>query len=646
MDLHRSLPVLAGIYAQKYDIKVTFGLRAQTDGQTITLPRNCNEEELLHVFLAHESAHIMFSDFSLNAKSEFHRHIANILEDYRIEQLFCLSFPGLFVPFSNTVAKYTSENLHLTKEPLSLISGFIWERVRVHLSGYEVKYPEQLKLISEVITANYGSDFFNSLNKLAARAAHCKVEADIFGLAWEIIELLIKQDEQGLQKPLDNKPSANNSGSNSEEKSDDEENQGQSQSKPNSEKQSEDDDEGGSKGDSDTEEKSDDEDGQDQNQGKSNSDHQSDDEENQGDSKGDSDEKSDENDAESAGNSDEKSDENSNADESQSGSKSDEESEEGEQDAGGEGESSGKFSPENCDLDQLKDLSAGDIGESISSEINNNLPTDQSPAGHVSVPESTIPKVSEDVAIKGFRAEEFLQATNSATSYLRQAVRRILEDKTKTSKQPTRKCKRLYRSRISRLPMGETRIFQKKTSQVDGFDAFVGLLTDASGSMGKNIEQAKQATYSLLSVIDSIDGIETAANAFGTDTADGLSLLKSHNESVSGKVLNRIAALKSVGNTPAYSAYWSMIHQIVAAKKANNMVIMITDGAPNDIESTKEVVTLLKNNDVKVLCIAVGRSINTDVIEMIYGSNQFVHIERFVELPQKLLGVTKAMLLN
>lgn len=612
MNLHRSLPVLAGIYAQKYDIKVTFGSRAQTNGQTITLPRNCNEEELLHVFLAHESAHIIYSDFSLTAKSEFHRYLANILEDYRIEQLFCLSFPGLFVPFSNTVAKFTRENVHLTKEPLSLISGFIWERVRVHLSGYEVKYPKQLKLISETITANYGSDFFNSLNLLAERTVYCKVEADIFGLAWEIIELLIKQDEQGLQNPLDNQLSANNGGFNSEEKSAHEENQGQSQCKSNTDKQSEDDDEGGSKGNSDAEGKSDDE-------------------ENQGNSNGDSDEKSDEN---------------SNDDENQSGSKSGEESEEGEQDAGGKGESQEKFSPENCSLDQLKDLSIGDLGESISSEINTNLPIDQSPAGHVSVPESTIPKVSEDLAINGFSAEEFLQSTNSATSYLRQAVRRILEDKTKTSKQPTRKCKRLYRSRISRLPMGETRIFQKKTSLVDGFDAFVGLLTDASGSMGKNIEQAKQATYSLLSVIDSIDGIETAANAFGTDTVDGLSLLKSHNESVSGKVLNRIAALKSIGNTPAYSAYWSMIHQIVAAKKANNMVIMITDGAPNDIESTKEVVTLLKNNDVKVLCIAVGRGINTDVIEMIYGSNQFVHIECFNELPQKLLGVTKAMLLN
>ena len=358
MNLHRSLPVLAGIYAQKYDIKVTFGLRAQTDGQTITLPRNCNEEELLHVFLAHETAHIMFSDFSLTAKSEFHRHIANILEDYRIEQLFCLSFPGLFVPFSNAVAKYTYENTHLTKEPLSLISGFIWERVRVHLSGYEVKYPEQLKLISEAITANYGSDFFNSLNSLAMRTAHCKVEADIFELAWEIIELLIKQDEQGLQKPLTNQPSANNGGSNSEEKSEHEENQGQSQSKSNTDKQSEDDDEGGSKGNSDAEEKSDDEDGQGQSQsksnadkqledddeggskGNSNSDHQSDDEENQGSSNADSDEKSDEN---------------SNDDESQSGSKSGEESEEGEQDAGGKGENQGKFSPENCSLDQLKD---------------------------------------------------------------------------------------------------------------------------------------------------------------------------------------------------------------------------------------------------------------------------------------------------
>lgn len=98
-NLLEALPVIASFYSRKTGVKVVVrGKEACTDGKTIYLPNvNLKNEELHSVmwgFLAHETAHIKYSDFSSISNIEPQlMSIVNILEDIRIEKLVFEEFP-------------------------------------------------------------------------------------------------------------------------------------------------------------------------------------------------------------------------------------------------------------------------------------------------------------------------------------------------------------------------------------------------------------------------------------------------------------------------------------------------------------------------------------------------------------------------
>lgn len=84
-------------------VSVVFdGRRAETDGATIYLPmldRMTDEQlEFMYAVLIHESGHVLYSDFSVEAFSMLngraHARMANFLEDGRIELLTIRDFPG------------------------------------------------------------------------------------------------------------------------------------------------------------------------------------------------------------------------------------------------------------------------------------------------------------------------------------------------------------------------------------------------------------------------------------------------------------------------------------------------------------------------------------------------------------------------
>src|SRR5690606_7747730 len=78
---------------------VLSGTDAYTDGKTIVLPLlNAMSElkDVLFGYLAHEAAHVRFSDFSTlkRCRSAIEKSCTNLLEDIRIERLIQEVFPG------------------------------------------------------------------------------------------------------------------------------------------------------------------------------------------------------------------------------------------------------------------------------------------------------------------------------------------------------------------------------------------------------------------------------------------------------------------------------------------------------------------------------------------------------------------------
>ena len=99
----RSLPLVASVLGKRYGVKVVIGGdKACTDGSTIHLPAlpPDGDETLLGLvrsFIDHESAHVRSTDFSVltaGTISPLTKHIWNVIEDWRVENILAQSYPG------------------------------------------------------------------------------------------------------------------------------------------------------------------------------------------------------------------------------------------------------------------------------------------------------------------------------------------------------------------------------------------------------------------------------------------------------------------------------------------------------------------------------------------------------------------------
>ena len=103
-QLEGALPIIVTNYARAFGVKVRMqGCSAYTNGSTITIPRldlsDPITSRMAYGYLAHESAHVRYSDFQAAArvKRRFLLHtLANIIEDARIERLIGRQFVGVW----------------------------------------------------------------------------------------------------------------------------------------------------------------------------------------------------------------------------------------------------------------------------------------------------------------------------------------------------------------------------------------------------------------------------------------------------------------------------------------------------------------------------------------------------------------------
>ncbi|MBO6258357.1 MAG: VWA domain-containing protein [Succinivibrio sp.] len=99
-----ALPIIVKNYSRAFGIEVKMqGVNAYTNGKIITIPRlNLSDpviSRVAYAYLAHESAHIRYTDFDVVAsqKHDFLRFtIFNVLEDARVERLIGREFIGVW----------------------------------------------------------------------------------------------------------------------------------------------------------------------------------------------------------------------------------------------------------------------------------------------------------------------------------------------------------------------------------------------------------------------------------------------------------------------------------------------------------------------------------------------------------------------
>ena len=115
--LNEAFPIVAAALGNRLGVRVMVtGQTARTDGDMIVIPaydgEDPNYRDVAWGYLAHEAAHIRYTDFGVfktACTTPIRKAILNILEDVRIEKRLAESYPGTRFTIEKTVARLIDE---------------------------------------------------------------------------------------------------------------------------------------------------------------------------------------------------------------------------------------------------------------------------------------------------------------------------------------------------------------------------------------------------------------------------------------------------------------------------------------------------------------------------------------------------------
>lgn len=563
--IHNALPIVAAAYGEKFGVKVVVsGDDAYTDGKTVTIPRlpeDYPNMDPLWGFLAHECAHVRFTDFGVRRGTGLRSHLSNILEDLRIEQEMIREYPG-------------------TRQTLSSTAQFMAESKRFHmyqggehpghvLAGYCLYWCRSQVLDQESITPFYESAVVAlkntfpkgvvvRINTLLRKAPSLQSTTEVLELTDEILKMLEEEQEKQDQNQKDDQDNQQGSSDDDSDNQDGDDDSQGSSSGASSDQDGDQDDDGSEAGTGQDKESSDDQDGSEQ---------QSNAEEGQGDCGGDL-----------------------------QGGQSSEADSDDQDDASA---ISRALQATDEDLPQ-------DTFEALKEELGKSAVSEES-SGYTTVRQA-IQAVKQD-------GTELSNTVKSTTAKIRAQLYGLVQASQRTGSRTKRSGKQLETRHLHRVLTGDTRVYRQSTDKQSPNTA-VHIMVDMSSSMGyyqatdkngnsKPFEDvAREAALALALALEPIPGVNPAVTYFCDDESTPVYSVVKHGERVAPNAGRFM--LRPSGCTPMAEAIWYGAYELRKTREERKMMIVITDGEPNYDGPTKAVIELCENSGYDIVGIGIA----------------------------------------
>ena len=207
MSLHtltRALPIVAAAYGRRFGIPVQVGGdQAHTDGRMIQIPTLADTAQahtLAFGYLAHEAGHVRLTDFNQpRHPTALGRCIENILEDVRIEQAMIRDYPGtrqtLDTVVETLIAQGRLSPITDTDTPAEILVNGL-------LALSRARYRRQSALTLHAQTADqvmrqtFGSRFVARLHGLLTEIPTLTTTAETMALAQRIVALIEQESQE------------------------------------------------------------------------------------------------------------------------------------------------------------------------------------------------------------------------------------------------------------------------------------------------------------------------------------------------------------------------------------------------------------------------------------------------------------------
>jgi hypothetical protein len=214
---------------------------------------------------------------------------------------------------------------------------------------------------------------------------------------------------------------------------------------------------------------------------------------------------------------------------------------------------------------------------------------------------------------------------------------------------PVRRGRRLDPKRLHRVAVADGRLFARKHRRIAPNTA-VHLLVDLSGSMqttvkrrdgreGLRADSALESALALALALEGIPGVSVAATAFPglAGTAERVTRLVRHGQSPRACAGAFVQSAR--GGTPMAQALWYAAADLLARREARRMLIVLTDGEPDDRSEALRLLGLARQAGIE----AVGVGIGVDVRHLFLSA---IKVTEAKDLKGALFGVAERLLLG
>ena len=627
----KALPIVAKALSENYGVKLDIvGNQAFAAKDRIVLPVLPEDDDrakiLARGYLDHEAGHVKHSDFESQSQG-FEKNLANVLEDVRIELAMGRRYPGcrenLDALTRLLVAEGDFKPLEPTAPPAAIIQGYLLHLLRARILGQRVFEP----MINQDVPV-FDQAFPGLRCKLEPIALEVKDAPDtqaVLELVRRIMELLQDQAQPSPQPQPDSSGNQKAKGNGQSDKSgrqdkaespnQDDSSSGYGQGENSSEgKDQSDSSEASGKQDQDNSPESQpDTKNNPSESGQESPSHQDDDPTPTGGDNGATDSSSSQPDSTPG---------------DQSGGQADTgTTQPGDKVADDNASASpGLAGSSTAAAEALADnTSYQDLGETLADKLNA-----ISRKGGGSEMAVEVPAWWNNG--RPIAEQELLQAT----ARLRAMLSGVVQSKRARRDRSSRYGTKLNIGALHRLSMNDSTVFLSRQER-RAVNTAVYLLMDQSYSMkGRQIEVAFMATAALARALITIPGTAVAAGAFSTHFIAGYSERRNYVASLlkyeeTACRMNLIVPPPE-GGTPMAEAIYCAAAHLLMRREPRRLLVVLTDGEPNDVEATQEIIEKCRCVGMEVYGIGI---LDNRVIP-VFGKKFSSVVNTIGELPERM----------
>jgi cobalamin biosynthesis protein CobT len=192
----------------------------------------------------------------------------------------------------------------------------------------------------------------------------------------------------------------------------------------------------------------------------------------------------------------------------------------------------------------------------------------------------------------------------SKTAVMRTRMAGLLQAMSMVRRLPAKRGRAIVSRKLATVPLGDRRMFAKKTQAVQT-DTLVTVLIDRSSSMtkGNRIQLAMEAAYGVCAGVAEIRGVRLACHAF---PAPGKALIPMIGLGEDVRRNARRFKMSANGGTPMADALWQVAIQTAPEPEPRKLIIVVTDGEPWNAPAVHGVTRRLTASGYELLGIGIG----------------------------------------